>query len=107
MDTERTICSPCGHKHGDERPLLAIYTGGGVCGWCGAENVPVTNPRDFGIPQEPTPKRRGRGPGKKPPMAHVTVRLPRHVLDHYDGDTKAMRDAWVAYVESLSGASLT
>jgi hypothetical protein len=33
-------------------------------------------------------------------MAHVTVRLPQHVLAHYGGDTKAMRDAWVAYVES-------
>jgi hypothetical protein len=34
-------------------------------------------------------------------MVHVTLRLPKHVLDHYDGDTRAMRDAWVRYVETL------
>ncbi len=45
---------------------------------------------------------RRRGPGRKPAMVHVTLRLPKHVLDHYDGDTRAMRDAWVRYVETLS-----
>jgi hypothetical protein len=46
--------------------------------------------------------RRTRGLGKKPAKVHVTLRLPQHVIDHYGGDIKAMRDAWVAYVESLS-----
>lgn len=46
-------------------------------------------------------KRRGRGLGKKPPMKHITIRMPQHVVDHYDGNLKAMRDAWVTYVESL------
>ena len=96
-----TICSSCAHQYGDERPLLAAYSQGD-CGWCSAQDVPVTNPRDFGIIVEPQPKRKGRGPGKKPPMAHVTVRIPKHVLDHYGGDTRAMRDAWVSYVEGLS-----
>ena len=45
-------------------------------------------------------KRRGRGPGKKPAMLHVTMRMPRHVVERYP-DIKTMRDAWVAYVESL------
>lgn len=94
------ICSACGHTLGDERPLLATYHSG-TCGWCGEEDVAVTAPRDFGYPDAPK-VRRGRGPGKKPRMRHITIRLPQHVVDHYGGDTKAMRDAWVKYVESLS-----
>lgn len=46
-------------------------------------------------------ERRGRGPGKRPAMRHVTIRLPQHVLDRFKGDTRAMRDAWVRHVESL------
>lgn len=94
------ICSPCGHKHGPEVPLLASYHEG-ECGWCGGVNIPVTEPRDYGYP-EPPKARRGRGPGKKPAMVHVTIRMPKHVLDHYHGDTKRMRDDWVKHVESLS-----
>lgn len=45
--------------------------------------------------------RRTRGPGKKPAKVHVTLRLPKHVVDHYQGDLKLMRDEWVRYVESL------
>lgn len=92
------ICSPCGRKHGRKLPLLATYHMGD-CGWCGAEHVSVTEPRDFGYPDPPN-KRRGRGPGKKPAMAHVTIRLPRHVVDRYPS-LKDMRDDWVRYVESL------
>lgn len=33
-------------------------------------------------------------------MAHVTIRMPRHVIDRYP-DLKTMRDDWVRYVESL------
>lgn len=93
------ICSPCGRKHGKRLPFLATYHDGDVCGWCGAE-VPTTEPRDFGYPDPPN-KRRGRGPGKKPAMRHVTIRLPQYVVDYYDGDTRAMRDAWVRHIESL------
>lgn len=50
-------------------------------------------------------KRRGRGPGKKPAMRHVTIRIPHHVVDHYKGDLKVMRDAWVRYVEELISAA--
>lgn len=59
-----------------------------------------TEPRDFGYPDPPN-KRRGRGLGKRPAMVHVTLRLPQHVVDRYGGDTRAMRDAWVTYVENL------
>lgn len=99
------ICGPCGRAHGDERPLLATYHDGD-CGWCGGEGIPVTHPRDYGYPDAPK-VRRGRGPGKKPAMRHITIRIPQHVVAHYDGDTRAMRDAWVAHVEELirAGAS--
>ena len=93
------ICSPCGREHGKRLPMLASYHTGD-CGWCRAEHIPVTEPRDFGYPDPPN-KRRGRGPGKKPALVHVSLRVPQHVLDYYGGDTRAMRDAWVAYVESL------
>lgn len=45
--------------------------------------------------------RRGRGLGRKPPMRHITLRMPQHVVAYYHGDTRAMRDAWVAHVEDL------
>lgn len=91
------ICSPCGRKHGKKLPMLASYHEG-ECGWCGGVSIPVTEPRDFGYP-DPPKKRRGRGPGKKPAMLHITIRMPKHVVDHYKGDTRAMRDAWVKHVE--------
>ena len=92
------ICGPCGRQRAKRLPFLATYHIGD-CGWCGEEHVSVTEPRDFGYPDAPN-KRRGRGPGKKPAMVHVTVRMPRHVIDHYP-DLKTMRDAWVEHVESL------
>jgi hypothetical protein len=46
-----------------------------------------------------TTERRGRGPGKKPAMRHITIRVPQHVVNHFKGDTRAMRDAWVRYTE--------
>ena len=94
------ICSVCGHNYGRERPLLASYHIGGQCGWCGRDDVPVTEPRDFGYP-EPLNVRRGRGPGKRPAMVHLTIRMPKHVLDHYHGDAKRMRDDWVKHIEGL------
>ena len=97
------ICSPCGHKHGDQRPLLASYHVGGPCGWCGGENIPVTEPRDFNYPDAPK-VRRGRGRGKKPAMRHITIRIPQHVVAHYQGDTLAMRNAWIKHVEGLINA---
>jgi hypothetical protein len=48
--------------------------------------------------QRDNPRR--RGPGKKPAMVHVTLRMPKHVIDRYP-DLKTMRDDWVRYVESL------
>jgi hypothetical protein len=96
------ICSPCGHEHGDERPLLATYHTG-ECGWCGNEDIPVTSPRDYGYPDAPK-VRRGRGLGKKPAMRHITIRVPQHVVNHFNGDTRAMRDAWVKHTEEKINA---
>ena len=50
----------------------------------------------------PENAQRTRGPGKKLRMRHVTVRMPQHVVDFYHGNIRAMRDAWVAHVESLT-----
>jgi hypothetical protein len=41
------------------------------------------------------PYRRGRGPGKRPAMAHITIRIPQRVVDYYDRDLIKMRNAWV------------
>lgn len=43
-------------------------------------------------------KRRGRGKGKKPAKVHVSMRVPQHVFDYFEGDKKAMRDALQEYV---------
>ena len=48
------------------------------------------------------PYRRGRGPGKRPAMAHITIRIPQRVLDYYDNDLRKMRDAWVEHTDKLS-----
>ena len=33
---------------------------------------------------KPIPKRKGRGPGKKPALACTSLRLPREVMDYFD-----------------------
>ena len=35
--------------------------------------------------------RRGRGLGKKPAKVHITMRVPRHVYDYFDGSKIEMR----------------
>jgi hypothetical protein len=35
--------------------------------------------------------RKGRGPGKKPAKVHITMRVPRHVYDYFDGSKIEMR----------------
>lgn len=39
------------------------------------------------------PKRRGRGPGVNPAMVHVSLRLPKSLVDWYDdgGQTRSTR----------------
>ena len=59
---------------------------------------------DFGFPHTPNP-RRGRGAGKSMRLRHITIRIPGYVVDHYNGDLKAMRDAWVVHVEKLISES--
>jgi hypothetical protein len=54
--------------------------------------------------QTPPKVRRGRGLGKKPRMRHITMRLPQHVLDYYDDDILAMRNAWVKHTEEKINA---
>ena len=48
------------------------------------------------------PYRRGRGPGKRPAMAHITIRIPQRVVDYYDRDLIKMRNAWVEHIDKLS-----
>lgn len=45
--------------------------------------------------------RRQRGPNKvqKPKMAHVSLRLPQHVVDFYNASTPAMRTVLTAWSE--------
>ena len=41
------ICLPCGQRHGRRIPGEATWHPD-TCGVCGREDVPVTEPRDFG-----------------------------------------------------------
>ena len=49
--------------------------------------------------EEAQPKKRGRGKGKKPARVHVTMRVPKHVFEYFEGDKVAMRNALQEYVE--------
>jgi hypothetical protein len=51
---------------------------------------------------KPEPKRKGRGPGKKPALMCTSIRLPRHVMEYFNqmhNKQEAMREVLVAYVE--------
>lgn len=52
------ICDDCGRHYG--RVITghcATYHEGDACGWCGRDDVAVTEPRDFGYPRaKPGPK---------------------------------------------------
>lgn len=46
------ICIDCGHKHGHfPEGHIATFHAGDKCGWCGRDDVSVTQPRDFGYPK--------------------------------------------------------
>jgi hypothetical protein len=44
------ICHACGIQHGRPRDAMATYHEGDACGWCGRNDVPVTEPRDYNYP---------------------------------------------------------
>lgn len=44
------ICRECGHKHGRVTDGVATFHTGDECGWCGRNDIPVTEPRDYGYP---------------------------------------------------------
>lgn len=46
------ICHDCGVKHGRPRGQYATFHIGDACGWCSRDDVPVTEPRDYGYPKE-------------------------------------------------------
>ena len=45
------ICCDCGEKHGRPSRREACMHIGSPCGWCGRDDVPVTQPRDYGWPK--------------------------------------------------------
>jgi hypothetical protein len=48
------------------------------------------------------PKRKGRGPGKKPALMCTSIRLPRHVMEYFNqahNKQEKIREVLVAYVE--------
>lgn len=51
-DCPAWICGPCGEQFGSRIPTCATYHMG-ECGWCASEDVPVTEPRDYGYPKPP------------------------------------------------------
>lgn len=57
---------------------------------------------DIAEQQEEKPKRRGRGKGTRPALAHVNVRVPQWVLDFYKQEanyTKAMREVLTRHAQ--------
>ena len=57
---------------------------------------------DIAEQQEERPKRRGRGKGIKPKLAHINIRLPQWVLDYYKQQpnyTKAIREVLTIHVQ--------
>ncbi len=51
------------------------------------------------------PKRKGRGPGKKPALMCTSIRLPKHVMEYFNAmpnKQEKMREILVAYVEQLN-----
>jgi hypothetical protein len=59
---------------------------------------------------KPTPKRKGRGPSKKPALFATSLRLPRNVLDYFSTHhpyTKQakIREILTEYVTNQQGAS--
>jgi hypothetical protein len=51
------ICADCGRKHGRVDDGIATFHTGDACGWCGRDDVPVTEPRDYGYPKASTEKK--------------------------------------------------
>jgi uncharacterized protein (DUF4415 family) len=52
------------------------------------------------------PSRRGRGPGKKPPMTCTSLRLPKEVMDFFDqfpSKQTRMREVLVDFVKRQQG----
>lgn len=52
---------------------------------------------------KPPPKRKGRGPGKKPAMVYISLRVPRHVAEYFESlpnKSEAVREVLTAYVSS-------
>lgn len=48
--------------------------------------------------EEPKRYRGQRGPGKKPTLRNISVRLPTEVVDFFGGSTIRIREALVAHV---------
>jgi hypothetical protein len=52
---------------------------------------------------KPEPKRKGRGPGKKPKLASTSLRIPKHVMEYFNqmpNKQEKMREVLTAYVEA-------
>lgn len=50
------ICESCGNAYGRRWYDLSTWHTGDPCGWCGKDDAPVTEPRDFGYPPVPAGK---------------------------------------------------
>lgn len=55
MNSDGTwICLPCGNRYGRNPSVTHISSWHiGHCDYCGAKDLPVTEPRDFGYPTPP------------------------------------------------------
>ena len=55
---------------------------------------------------KPEQKRRGRGPGKKPALVNVSLRLPKEVVDYFEtfpNKQAKIREVLTNYVETQTG----
>ena len=55
---------------------------------------------------KPEKKRRGRGPGKKPTFVHMSLRLPKEVVEYFEtfpNKQAKIREVLTNYVKSQTG----
>lgn len=59
---------------------------------------------------KPEPKRKGRGPGKKPALLCTSLRLPKHVMEYFNtmpNKQEKMREVLTEYVEARTQSQPT
>ena len=107
-----SVCLNCGGRYG-RRPLGEATWSNGVCGICNANNVPVTEPRDFGhLVAAPLffelSLAQGRGmqllPSNLPPFLRALERLDQRLTEEGRGPIVAIQVRGMTFDRAPNGA---